>query len=630
MDIKLKNKFTYIAAYILCIYIISLSAMTGYDIIRYRYCFQDKPYFHSSEFKSELDRFMMDVLDVYQHSANPSKYAELKSSVESRKDIKYYILDKKNNTTYTNIKSISNINDYIKAKSLFNLKFPTNNAKGSYQWFVSSSFKDSGFEGYFIVPNDTGAYSELSKRIEFYNDIKIRISKEVPIFIASLIIGLTLFWFLENNRSTSLEISLIKKIKRLYKRIPFDLRVVLFIFYIFMFAVLLDNTVLLAEPFFLNKLMILSTTVIFLLCLIPNIRETVRLLKNKENLKSEWGESLIHKFSIFTKELFIIRDIALKTIVIIILGISFIMISSDEFIILELAYIIFVPYYIIKNVGYLNKILNGTEEISSGNLNYSIEEKGKGHMSQLAHNINNMRSSFKNSLESEMKSERFKSELITNVSHDLRTPLTSIINYINLLKKEDLSKEEIDGYISVVDRKAQRLKVLIDDLFEASKMASGAVELDIEKVDIVSLLNQAVGELDEKIKNSSLTFRVNTSKPHIYLELDGKKTWRVFENLIGNILKYSQPNTRVYIDMLEEDSCVKITMKNISSYELNFDTEEIFERFKRGDKSRNTEGSGLGLAIAKSIVELHHGKLSIEIDGDLFKVIVELPKQVLI
>ena len=283
---------------------------------------------------------------------------------------------------------------------------------------------------------------------------------------------------------------------------------------------------------------------------------------------------------------------------------------------------IFMLLYIYKTNNFLRKIIKGTEEIVSGNFNYNIEEKGSGDLLRLAKNINNMKVGFKKSLENEIKSERLKSELITNVSHDLKTPLTSIINYVDLLKKEGLSKEEAQGYIEVLDRKSQRLKTLIDDLFEASKMASGAVELNIEKVDVTALLQQSLAELDEKINKSSLIFKLKLPKQKVYANLDGKRTWRVFENLINNILKYSQPKTRVYIELIEQNHKIIITMKNISSYEMDFDNVEIFERFKRGDKSRNTEGSGLGLSIAKSILELQGGNLSIEIDGDLFKAVV--------
>ena len=217
-----------------------------------------------------------------------------------------------------------------------------------------------------------------------------------------------------------------------------------------------------------------------------------------------------------------------------------------------------------------------------------------------------------------------KTELITNVSHDLKTPLTSIINYIDLLKRENIEPEEARDYVNVLDNKAQRLKVLIEDLFEASKAASGAMELNIEKIEIVQLLKQVLGENDERINENKLNLKVNIPEEKIYIKGDGKRLYRVFENLISNVVKYSLSNTRVYIDVTKEDDDVKIVMKNIAAYELNFDVNEITERFKRADEARTSEGSGLGLAIAKSIVELHGGKFDIEIDGDLFKSIILL------
>lgn len=276
----------------------------------------------------------------------------------------------------------------------------------------------------------------------------------------------------------------------------------------------------------------------------------------------------------------------------------------------------------------MNKIFRGAEEMAAGNLDHQIiaTGKGKGNLSRLADNLNNIKQGFKESVEGQIKSERLKSELITNVSHDLKTPLTSIVNYVNLLKGENLKPEEVASYIEVLDRKTQRLKVLIDDLFEASKMASGAVELQVENVNVASLLNQALAEFSDKIEESSLTFRVQVEQQQMFAKLDGNKTWRVLENLIVNALKYSMPNTRVYVSLSEQNAEVILTMKNVSAYEIDFDAEELFERFKRGDKSRHTEGSGLGLAIAKSIVELQGGRLEIEIDGDYFKVTVAFPK----
>ncbi|EKN43077.1 sensor histidine kinase [Clostridium botulinum CFSAN001627] len=309
-------------------------------------------------------------------------------------------------------------------------------------------------------------------------------------------------------------------------------------------------------------------------------------------------------------------------LLVIVLGIHNIIIAS----IVAIIYIILLIRYLFKKADYLNEILKATEEMSYGNLDYVIKENGESALGKIAHNINNIKDGYKKSLEEQVKSERLKTELITNVSHDLKTPLTSIINYIDLLKKEDLSKDEINGYISVLDRKSKRLKSLIEDLFEASKMSSGAVELNIEKINVTALLKQSIAEFEEKITKSSLELKFKYDNNKTYANLDGKKTWRVFENLINNIIKYSQPNTRVYIDLIETNTKIIITMKNISRYEMNFSADEIFERFKRGDKARNTDGSGLGLAIAKSISELQDGSLNIIIDGDLFKVIVEFNK----
>ena len=280
-------------------------------------------------------------------------------------------------------------------------------------------------------------------------------------------------------------------------------------------------------------------------------------------------------------------------------------------IILTIIYIVI----FIKELIYLDKIIIGSKAATEGKLNCNIEEKGRGHLRELAHDINNIRDGLRKSIESEMKSENMKTELITNVSHDLKTPLT----------RENIESETAKDYINILDKKSQRLKVLIDDLFEASKATSGAMELNITKIDIVQLLKQSLGENDERFKNSNLSVKLDIPDTKIFINGDGQRLYRVFENLISNIVKYSLSNTRVYIQMyVDDENKVVIIMRNISAYELDFCANEITNRFKRGDSSRSTEGSGLGLAIAKSIVELHGGKFNIEVDGDLFKSIIRL------
>lgn len=325
----------------------------------------------------------------------------------------------------------------------------------------------------------------------------------------------------------------------------------------------------------------------------------------------------------------IIRTLLIMTSLYIIIGLFLFFMSAVLYIwpigvlaglILTIVYIVL----LIKNLVYLDKIMVGAKAGAEGKLNYKIDEKGRGHLRELAHDINNIKEGLKKSVENEMKSENMKTELITNVSHDLKTPLTSIINYIDLLKRENIEPESARDYVSILDKKSQRLKVLIEDLFEASKAASGAMELNITKIDVGQLLKQALGENDERFIESKLEVKLNIPNEKIFINGDGKRLYRVFENLIFNIVKYSLTNTRVYIDMFKENDEVTIVMKNISAYELSFDTNEITNRFKRGDDSRSTEGSGLGLAIAKSIIELHNGNFKVEVDGDLFKSIIKL------
>lgn len=278
--------------------------------------------------------------------------------------------------------------------------------------------------------------------------------------------------------------------------------------------------------------------------------------------------------------------------------------------------------YILNIAKGLNLLKISTDKIVEGNYNVDIDVKGPLIIKEITYNIKNIEEGLSIAIDEAVTSEKLKGELITNVSHDLKTPLTSIISYIDLLKNYNLKEEDRKKYINVLDGKAQRLKVLIEDLFEASKASSGSLEIQKENIDVSSLLRQTLGEFQEKISTSSLEFINKWPEEKSELYLDGKKTWRVFENLISNILKYSMENSRVYIEVIKNNDNVQIIMKNMSAYQLDFTEEEVIERFKRGDKSRHTEGSGLGLAIAKSLVELQGGNFKIEIDGDLFKVIL--------
>ena len=283
-----------------------------------------------------------------------------------------------------------------------------------------------------------------------------------------------------------------------------------------------------------------------------------------------------------------------------------------------------ISIFIIKDkVNKIETIRNGIDKIKNGNIEHKIEIKKDLLFDDIVKDINEIGKTINIAVEERLKSERMKNELITNVSHDLKTPLTAIINYISLMKKEDIQPKHLKDYVQVLDKRSQRLKILIEDLFEASKIGSNNIELNLEENDINQLLTQTLVEMEDYINESKLDFIVNTPDKEVYILADGKKTFRVFENIISNILKYSLEKTRVYIDLVESDKKVHISFKNISKYQLNFDPDEITERFTRGDLSRNTEGSGLGLAIAKGLVQAQGGELKVDIIGDLFIVNID-------
>ena len=276
-------------------------------------------------------------------------------------------------------------------------------------------------------------------------------------------------------------------------------------------------------------------------------------------------------------------------------------------------------YYVYIKVKKFQTIQSGLKLAKSGDYDYKIRLDGDGEFKQLADDINSMTSGLRIAVQSEVKSERLKTELITNVSHDIKTPLTSIISYVDLLKREGLSSPNAPKYLDVLDRKSSRLKTLTEDLFEAAKATSGSIEPNFEKVNVNALMSQILGELDEKIQESGLIFKVTSEKDRIFARADGRLLSRVMENLLSNIFKYALKESRVYIDIYQTEKEVFVSFKNISAYELNIPVDELMERFKRGDEARSSEGNGLGLAIAKSLMEIQEGILDISIDGDLFK-----------
>ncbi len=269
-------------------------------------------------------------------------------------------------------------------------------------------------------------------------------------------------------------------------------------------------------------------------------------------------------------------------------------------------------------------LLQKIQEISSGNLNVTITED-LGIFEPFKEQLLLIQTGFRNAVEEEVKSQKMKSELITNVSHDLKTPLTAIITYVDLLKDENITEEQRKEYLDTLDRKSLRLKVLIEDLFEVSKATSGNVSLHCVEVDICNLVKQVELEMSDKLEKAGLDVRFELPEEKVICYLDSQKTYRIYENLFQNIAKYSLPGTRVYVQGTRTDNRIIISLKNISAAEITVDASRLTDRFVRGDVSRNTEGSGLGLAIVKSFVELQGGLFVLENDGDLFKAITSFP-----
>ena len=269
----------------------------------------------------------------------------------------------------------------------------------------------------------------------------------------------------------------------------------------------------------------------------------------------------------------------------------------------------------------------GAKEIASGNLSSTVEEKNlildfKDH----AHDLNHIRDGLNEALEKRLQSERFRTELITNVSHDIKTPLTSIVNYVDLLQKEEPRTEKQQEYLEVLDRQSGKLKKLIEDLIEASKASSGAMSVDLQPCDLGVLLDQTAGEYAERLEKAQLDLVLQKPDTPVTVLADGRHLWRVFDNLMNNIVKYALPGTRVYLRLQESGGTAEVSFRNISREPLTMDARELTERFVRGDASRHTEGNGLGLAIAMSLMRLQKGEMDISLDGDLFKVTLRFPK----
>jgi signal transduction histidine kinase len=559
----------------------------------------------------------------------------------------YYLKNTETGEIHTNIPNPGKeaIKDLQNSKGiLFSQNYSGNkqylfNTQGRYLYLgyddVVALLKERGnetFEGIVALPKTTSSADPIMVEYRAFHYNQLIYYGYSAIGLLTLIIGIFLF-----KKTAAIKAAHSAPVRNHYEIVPVDARILLFIASLLCtYLAFWKSSDIYIYPggyFFVQLSIKILTSALLLTITLVQGGWLIPMFSDIERLSSQIKRGFIYKSWKSFQLAFLHKSIGIQMLLLI--GIMFatgfgvgilILDPGLVMIYLILFVIVTVPtlFVLLKKIGYFNKIVNNSSELVRGNLEPDLPIQGKSVLAALAANINTLKYGVKASQKAQAKSERLKTELITNVSHDLRTPLTSIITYTELLKTEDLPENDRNSYLQIIDRKSKRLKVLIDDLFEASKMASGNIELVKDKVDIVQLLQQALAEYDETLKESSLQLRVTAPDKPVYAFVDGQKLWRVFDNLIGNILKYSMDHTRVYITLTVLQHQAEIIFKNVSKYELGDNTEELLERFKRGDTSRQTDGSGLGLAIAKSIVDLHDGNFEIEADGDLFKVTVLL------
>ena len=478
----------------------------------------------------------------------------------------------------------------------------------------------------------TSLDDEVFKDIErdvFRDQVQVQIG--VSVLIAS-ILSLLLGLFMNMEKVDDSE-----SLRKVFK-LPIELVIILFVIFVFSSDGISSMNQIYSNLYifyflYLLGLVIVSLTVNYLVILLKSIfnKNTENyLLKNSLIYRIFTGA--ISEFSNIDEENKNIKNAKIK-FTLVYFGICFVLFivflffaslfsSTLEGIIFPMILFgIFIYYILMKNINEVARISRESSEIVKGNYKKNIEKKG-GLYDGIVDNFNNIGENLDLAIEDAVKSERLKTELITNVSHDLKTPLTSIINYSDLLSKDDNTEDEVKEYSKIINEKSNKLKVLIEDLFEVSKATSNNIELDRQELDFNSLVQQSIGEWEDKIKENNIEIISNLPEDKVMLSIDGQKFSRVLDNLFSNISKYALENSRVYVDLLEEDG-VKLTIKNISKYPLNISAEELMERFTRGEKSRTTSGSGLGLSIASSFVRAHGASFDIEIDGDLFKVRIE-------
>lgn len=574
------------------------------------------------------DEQIRDMIQYDKYQQYQSEISHYKNTYYDQQDAFYYDITDSNGNHYTNV--VLEEKDYLNI-----IEIPYKGKNVSNFSIVNSSARDKGISGTLYLPKYPMGESTIQSA--FIQNITTKVIW-IGAILAAIILVIPIYRNFKKIKNTQLNIPpQYKWIEDKYLDLPIEFKGLIFLVTVYILQNMnlttyyryYENLLSYGFQLILQVIILLSILYFFFL----QLKGIIHRIKNPQLFKQEWYKGFYMSNIDDWSKLPIYRNtfirITVYSCIIGIWGIIWGFCFHDYGAFLVITFISVILALILlsiikKRTKAIQAIADTLSKMANNEITSEIYVKGNGLIANIAKDVNTVREGFEISNQKQSNSERLKTELITNVSHDLRTPLTSVLNYVDLAKRSDITEEERQEYLQIIDNKSKRLKVLIDDLFEASKMASGAVELNKEQVDLVALMYQALAEYEDRFEDQKLIVRTKTSNQHMYAYCDGRKMYRVFENLFSNVIKYAQPATRVYLEMTYEGSEIIITLKNISNYELGFDVSELAERFKRGDSSRHTEGSGLGLSIVKSILELHGAAFELSQDGDLFKVIIKI------
>ena len=599
-----------------------------FDSYQYeQYLYDDNTGEHYS-INTLTDEQIRDMIQYDKYQQYQSEVSHYKNTYYDQQDAFYYDITDSNGNHYTNV--VLEEKDYLNI-----IEIPYKGKNVSNFSIVNSSARDKGISGTLYLPKYPMGKSTIQDA--FIQNITTKVIW-IGAILAAIILVIPIYRNFKKIKDTQLNIPpQYKWIEDKYLDLPIEFKGLIFLVTVYILQNMnlttyyryYENLLSYGFQLILQVIILLSILYFFFL----QLKGIIHRIKNPQLFKQEWYKGFYMSNIDDWSKLPIYRNtfirITVYSCIIGIWGIIWGFCFHDYGAFLVITFISVILALILlsiikKRTKAIQAIADTLSKMANNEITSEIYVKGNGLIANIAKDVNAVREGFAISNQKQSNSERLKTELITNVSHDLRTPLTSVLNYVDLAKRSDITEEERQEYLQIIDNKSKRLKVLIDDLFEASKMASGAVELNKEQVDLVALMYQALAEYEDRFEDQKLIVRTKTSNQHMYAYCDGRKMYRVFENLFSNVIKYAQPATRVYLEMTYEGSEIIITLKNISNYELGFDVSELAERFKRGDSSRHTEGSGLGLSIVKSILELHGAAFELSQDGDLFKVIIKI------